>query len=95
MNIKQLVTKEDAANCDHYFNNSCCLLATALKRSFPGERIDVSGYTMTIGNRDYEMSILDAERVCKAYDEGCRQPITLDKFEPFTVDLIFITREQV
>lgn len=85
--IKLRLTKIAAKTCEGYFSHCGCLVATSLKRRFPGVTVDVGGLSITLGGEGYRLSGADASRVNKAYDRGASQPISLDKFKPFTIEL--------
>lgn len=86
--IKLRLTKIAAKTCDVYCSNYGCLLATSLIRRFPGTTVVARDASVTIDKLHYRLSKADSDKVFLAYDRGCSQPISVDKFQPFTIELI-------
>ena len=86
--IKLRLTKIAAKTCDVYCSNYGCLLATSLKRRFPGVSVFARDDSARVGKQEYRLSKDDSDKVFEAYNQGVLQPILLDKFKPFTIELI-------
>lgn len=87
--MKIKITKEDAGKADCYYSNCSCLLATALKRLFPGSVVCAGGESVLVDHENFLMSGRDSRKFLVAYQRGagCNDPVTLPTFKPFTVEL--------
>jgi hypothetical protein len=61
------ITPEDAQNAQDFLNTTQCLIATALKRQFPGSEIGVGGYSFNINKEEYRIADNLRAFVRKAY----------------------------
>lgn len=77
---------EDAEKAGAYFDTGNCLLATALKRTFPGQRIDVTGFRFSIDKNRYDMPIMhksEKDPIQECYKDVQTASATVT--DPFTI----------
>jgi hypothetical protein len=83
--IKLNLTKTDAKHAKAYDDTYGCLLATALKRRFPHQRVLALAYTCGIGGREFVVS--DWRKIKDAYGYKFYNTEVFLPFQPFTVTL--------
>jgi len=61
------VTQEDFDNAGPYYDNHNCLMATALKRYFPGKEIRVLPFCCSVGEEEYHWGEQEESKIQDSY----------------------------